>query len=287
MASPELLKILKQGVTAWNSWREVNTNAYREGDDAFIEIDLEGADLHETDFRDANLSEAHLKRADLWHANLSGADLSYADLREANLSGAKLNFANLSGARLMGANLMEANLINADLSRADFRTVDYKEVDLYTEILGEAKVEQPNIRQATIGETNLGNVDLRGVLGLDTVIHRSPSTLGIDTLYKSQGEIPDQFLRDAGVPEDVIDIARTIRAGSPIQWHSCFISHSTKDDEFARRLHSRMREANMRVWFAPEDLKGGKKLHEQLFEAIQLNDRLLIVLSDTASKVNG
>jgi hypothetical protein len=22
----------------------------------------------------------------------------------------------------------------------------------------------------------------------------------------------------------------------------------------------------MRVWFAPEDLKGGKKLHEQLFE---------------------
>jgi hypothetical protein len=40
-----------------------------------------------------------------------------------------------------------------------------------------------------------------------------------------------------------------------------------------------MREANMRVWFAPEDLKGGKKLHEQLFEAIQLNDRLLLVLS--------
>jgi len=42
----------------------------------------------------------------------------------------------------------------------------------------------------------------------------------------------------------------------------CFISYSTKDDEFARRLHSRMREANMRVWFAPEDLKGDKKLHE-------------------------
>jgi hypothetical protein len=36
----------------------------------------------------------------------------------------------------------------------------------------------------------------------------------------------------------------------------------------------------MRVWFAPEDLKGGKKLHEQLFEAIQIHDRLLIVLSE-------
>ena len=31
---------------------------------------------------------------------------------------------------------------------------------------------------------------------------------------------------------------------------------------------------------APEDLKGGKKLHEQLFEAIQIHDRLLIVLSE-------
>ena len=77
----------------------------------------------------------------------------------------------------------------------------------------------------------------------------------------------------------MIDIARSLRAGPAIQWDSCFISHSTKDDEFARRLHSRMRESNMRVWFAPEDLQGGKKLHEQLFEAIQMNDRLLLVLS--------
>ena len=35
----------------------------------------------------------------------------------------------------------------------------------------------------------------------------------------------------------------------------------------------------MRVWFAPEDLAGGKKLHEQLFSAIQINDKLLLVLS--------
>jgi hypothetical protein len=41
-----------------------------------------------------------------------------------------------------------------------------------------------------------------------------------------------------------------------------------------------MREAKMRVWFAPEDLKGGGKLYEQLFEAIQIHDRPLIVLSE-------
>jgi hypothetical protein len=36
----------------------------------------------------------------------------------------------------------------------------------------------------------------------------------------------------------------------------------------------------LRVWFAPEDLKGGDKLMDQLERAIQLHDRLLPVLSD-------
>ena len=35
----------------------------------------------------------------------------------------------------------------------------------------------------------------------------------------------------------------------------------------------------LRVWFAPEDLRRGEKLHEQIDRAIQANDRLLGVLS--------
>ena len=80
-------------------------------------------------------------------------------------------------------------------------------------------------------------------------------------------------------PEALEHLLPLIRSGPPIQWHSSFISYAGKDDEFARRLHSRMRQANMRVWFAPEDLKGGRKLHEQLFDAIQIHDRLLLILS--------
>ena len=38
----------------------------------------------------------------------------------------------------------------------------------------------------------------------------------------------------------------------------------------------------MRVWFAPEDMQGGKKLHEQIERAIQVNDRLLLVLSENS-----
>ena len=40
-----------------------------------------------------------------------------------------------------------------------------------------------------------------------------------------------------------------------------------------------MRDAHLRVWFAPEDIQGGKKLHEQIETAIRVYEKLLIVLS--------
>jgi hypothetical protein len=45
-----------------------------------------------------------------------------------------------------------------------------------------------------------------------------------------------------------------------------------------------MRGEKLRVWFAPEDMQGGKKLIEQIDRAIQVNDRLLLVLSEQSMK---
>jgi hypothetical protein len=273
MANPGHLKILRQGVDVWNDWRQEHIAE-------FIDIDFIGADLYKANLCEANLRRANLTNAFLFKANLLGADLSFACLQKAQLGATNLNFARLSGANLSCTMLLDSNLSCADLSPADPSGTDLRPVDLFTTHLGGASLAKPNLSGAVIGRTVFGNLDLREVIGLESIKHNGPSTIGIDTLYRSQGAIPDKFLLDAGVPEEIIDIARSIRNGPPIQWHSCFISYSTKDDEFAWRLHSRMREANMRVWFAPEDLKGGKKLHEQLFEAIQIHDRLLIVLSE-------
>jgi hypothetical protein len=65
----------------------------------------------------------------------------------------------------------------------------------------------------------------------------------------------------------------------PIQFYSCFISYSTKNEDFAKRLHGKMRDEGLRVWFAPEDVRGGKKLHEQIDQAIRVYDKLLLILS--------
>lgn len=61
--------------------------------------------------------------------------------------------------------------------------------------------------------------------------------------------------------------------------YSCFISYSTKDEDFAKRLHSRMRDEGLRVWYSPEDIKGGQKLVEQIDQAIRVYEKLLLVLS--------
>jgi len=75
-------------------------------------------------------------------------------------------------------------------------------------------------------------------------------------------------------------------AGKAIQFYSCFISYSTKDQEFADRLHADLQSKGVRVWFAPDDIKGGQKLHEQIPEAIRLYDKLLLVLSENSIKSN-
>jgi hypothetical protein len=129
-------------------------------------------------------------------------------------------------------------------------------------------------------ETVFASVDLSDVQGLGSIRHDGPSTVGIDTLFRSKGKIPEAFLRGCGVPESLIQsLPLILNSIEPIQFYLCFISYSTKDEDFAKRLHSRMRDAGLRIWFAPEDVQGGKKLHEQIDEAIRIYDKLLLVLS--------
>jgi hypothetical protein len=146
----------------------------------------------------------------------------------------------------------------------------------------DSKLSETGFDKCTIGSSLFVNNDLSKAKGLEAIRHCSPSSIGIDTLYKSHGLIPDQFLRDAGVPEEANELARSIRRGPPIQWDPYFISYSSQDEDFARRLHARMREAQLRVWFAPEDDAGGKRLPEHLFEALRIHGKLLLVLSDAS-----
>jgi uncharacterized protein YjbI with pentapeptide repeats len=304
MANEKHLKILKQGVEFWNKWRNDNPK---------IEPDLYGASLYGANLRRSNLCDANLRRAllsdanlreaQLTHAYLEGANLSSSSLWDVNLvesylSGANLNKAHLVGANLWGAslqnvdlsnsNLHSAILRNVDLSNANLTGADLNKVDLSGAFLSGTIINSTNLREANldrarIGKTVFVDVDLREVLRLETVHHLRSSEISLSTIYRSEGDIPEEFLRGCGVPDEFIThIPSLVLAIQPIQFYSCFISYSSKDEEFARRLHERMRAAGLHVWFAPEDIKGGEKLDEQIDRAIQVHDRLLLVLSESS-----
>ena len=69
---------------------------------------------------------------------------------------------------------------------------------------------------------------------------------------------------------------------SKTPFFSVFISYSTSDQEFCDKLYMALSEAGVRVWYAPHDIKPGQKIHFQVRSAIQHQDKLLIVLSESS-----
>ncbi|HWT00213.1 MAG TPA: toll/interleukin-1 receptor domain-containing protein [Pyrinomonadaceae bacterium] len=284
MANEEHLKILERGVSAWNDWRIKHPR---------IVVDLEDASLREAKLSGIDLKSTNLIAANLFGTQLVGADLSGALLMRAKLIATNLSGANLSGAYLTDANCDGANFSGADLSGADLRDTNLLGVHLQDANLSGANLFNANLRYTSLKGANfdvadishavISGVDLSEAIGLEAVNHGGPSDISISTIYDSEGKIPEIFLRGCGVPDEFItQIPALVAAMQPIQFHSCFISYSNKDEEFARRLHERMRAAGLRVWYAPEEIKGGEKLYEQIDRAIQVHDRLLLVLSESS-----
>jgi hypothetical protein len=115
---------------------------------------------------------------------------------------------------------------------------------------------------------------------LDTCTHRGPSVLDHRTLQRS-GRLPLAFLRGCGLPDRLIESLPSLLEEA-IQYYSCFISYSSKDEAFAKRLHADLQNNGVRCWFAPEDMKIGDKFRQRIDEAIHFHERLLLILSETS-----
>jgi uncharacterized protein YjbI with pentapeptide repeats len=258
----EQLEKIKGGVQGWNDWRKENPER----------------NIH---FENRSFLGDFLIGYNFMGVNLAGARFMLADLRRANLKGAFLYRAYLYGCNLQGVNLQNANLDEATLVGVNLR--------------------RANLRGASFSSTLLISLDLSNINGLEEVVHDGPSYISTSTLERSNGKIPEKFLRGCGlndweiesaklyqpglIADQVADITYKVcqlRAGSPIQYRSVFISYSSKEQEFAQRLYDDLQNSGVRCWFAPKDIQGGKKLHEQIDTAIQRNDRTLLILSDNS-----
>jgi len=264
MSNQEHFAILTQGVDVWNEWRKQNP-----------EIE---PDLNEADLKFMNLSHVNFSSVYAIQANLLATTLVEADLTECAFLGAILDSVDLTG-----ANLREANLSGCSLRRARLSNANLRGADLGGTNLTGADLRGAVLRGAQVGWTAFGNIDLSVVHELDSVIHEGPSSIGIDTIYLSNGHIPEVFLRGCGAPDTFIAYMQSLVA-QPIQFFSAFISFSAKDKSFCDRLYADLRARGIRIWYFPEDAKWGESLWGEIDRSIKVYDKLIVVCSKHSLK---
>jgi TIR domain/Pentapeptide repeats (8 copies) len=192
-----------------------------------------------------------------------------------DISNTDLNTTDLADANVAYARLSRANFTNANLARADLTGADI----IYTVFNGTV-LEHTDLTQTTLMGTVFSQVHLGDCKGLERCKHLGPSSVDLETLRLSW-PLPLAFLRGVGLPENVIDYLPSL-LNQAIQMYSCFISYSSRDVEFAQRLHADLQNKGVRCWFAPHDMPIGAKILDALDEAIRHRDKLLLVLSENA-----
>jgi len=209
VANEEQLEILKQGVFAWNNWREENPVA---------DIDLKHADLSKANLRDADLGGADLCNACFSDADLGGADLSDANFTEANLSG-----ADLRGVVMIKTNLTSAMLTNSKIygiSAWDLELEGAEQSNLLITRPEQPAVTVSNVKVAQFLYLMINNPEIRDVI--DTITTKVVLILGrftderlaileaLRSELQKQDYIPVLFDFDAPKSRDIEETVSTL-----------------------------------------------------------------------------
>jgi uncharacterized protein YjbI with pentapeptide repeats len=290
MANPEHEEILKRGAAAWNMWRIQNPFVKPDLKGHLLEHDLRFA-MHNT-FQLMDSAGGPEEQRERYEALNNGSiyyDSYFSDC---------WSITDLRGINFKNVDLTDAKLILADLSKADLSNANLQGARLEGTVLKDANLTNSNLKGAVLGNTTFANTDLTHAKGLLSCHHYRPSPVDNATVHKSDN-LPDDFLLGCGLTilqirgaelskpglerAQVAEIVEKLRklVDQPLKYmSSCFISYAKEDTDFATQLHGDLRRKSVPCWFAPHDVRGGKKLHEQIVDAIRQYDRVLLVLSE-------
>lgn len=306
MAAERLVRLLRKGPEAWATWRQADENRYynsvktkRDGTFYFPdhEIDLTSADLRCLKLRGVDLSLTNLRNVDFRGATLDDIDFSHSDLRGARFAAAKLDSPKFIETDLAGADFTRASVENAEFADADLTGARFKSANIEVSRFGGSILKGVDFTGAYIGAVEFSprdfsdailkaeldscvflDTDLSQVKGLAYARHGGPSTIGIDTFYRSKGRVPKRFLLNAGVPVSFVQHTRSLLKGIA-GYYSCFISHSSKDKRFCDLLVSRLRRRGIPLWYFPENAKWGRGVWKEIDPVIHMCDKLILVCS--------
>ena len=171
MAKSYQLRILEQGVDAWNAWRAAHPDIFPDLSRAYLnKLDLSRANLSHTNLQfaflnyatlnEANLSHSSLNEAQLRGTSLKGADLSCASFKRAHLQHASFFRSNLRHARITEARCFYTDFSNIDADGASFDLASFDHALLVNADLRNASVCHATFNHSDLSESRLDNSDL-------------------------------------------------------------------------------------------------------------------------------
>ncbi len=250
-----------------------------------------------------------LDRADLRRRDLSGYDLTGCAFRHCHFGRVSFEYANLAGAgphgthenptEFIGCNLRSNAFVGSKLDgcrfdRSDLSHAELNGVSLYRTNLSYAKLFK-SVISADFEDTILVgtdfsdtyllgsgfiNTDLGYVLNLTKARVFDHITLDHRTLLKS-GILPKSFYRSCGLPDLFVEYLSSLVADA-MAIASCFISYSSKDEQFTTKLYADLQEFESALLLRSKRSKNW--IHNPRFgeQAVHMHDRLLIILSQNS-----
>ncbi|HMQ80217.1 MAG TPA: TIR domain-containing protein [Ignavibacteria bacterium] len=283
----KILTLLKEGAKTWNKWRKENLDVkidlrnetFKKSD--FSKMQLDNIDftdslILDSDFTSSKLTNVSFKDSYIENCNFSNALIKNSNFKLSHLVSSKFIFSNINNCIFDETFINETIFDNTELLESDLSN----SLISFT-IFNSTDLAKSNFLKSQFSYNIFADIDLSQVTGLETVIHAAPSTIGIDTLLNSEGNIDVKFLSGAGIPENIISNFKSI-FGNSYQFYSCFISYNEKDGKFAKKIYDNLTNAGIRCWFAPENLKAGDPIVTRIQEAMNQYDKLILILSENS-----
>lgn len=255
---------------------------------------LSGRRMSGEDYSGLDFTSEFQSKAGPFTSEILGADFRNAGLRGCNFNRSDLAMAWLRGADLTGADLMGANLYTALLESANLQNANLREANLQSAELQGVRVTGADFAGARFGHTSIGDVDFSGAVNLDLAVHRRPSSISSQTLHLTAAGLANmpqatrgavfRFLANSGVDEELLTIVRSW-IGKPIEFYSVFLSHSSLDKLFARKLYADLRSVGVDCWFDENQILPGDNILDFVDQGIRIWDKLILVCSESSLPV--
>lgn len=221
-------------------------------------------------FENAAFKGTLFERGRITNSQCAGWDLNGSFFQSCHIFGSDFREVNFGETRVA-----QTSIDISDLSEGSFLNSEF-----IHNHLDRCKVEGTQFRGMSVANTVFEDIDFSRAEGVNEIIFSSRCILDPHTLAKSR-DLPLPFLRGCGFSDTFIDYIPTLFSNG-MEFYSCFISYSSLDKAFAKRLHDALQGRGVRCWLDEHQILPGDKIHHEIDQGIKLWDKVLLCCSENS-----